>query len=174
MTEHAYDPDFNELLPLLPTVTDLSTRESIQEMRESRENLFGEPEDRDDVLKEDRCVPGPAGAPEVPIRIYRSKQGTSGRRPCVFEIHGGGFMLGNIDMMDPWCQRVAAELDAVVISVEYRLAPEHPFPAGVEDCYAALAWTASESEALGIDPARIAIAGQSAGGGLAAATALIA
>jgi len=174
MTERAYDPDFDELLPLLPTITDLSTRESIQEMRESRENLFGAPEERDDVLKEDRSVPGPEGAPQVPIRIYRTKQGTSGSRPCVFEIHGGGFMLGNIDMMDAWCQRVAAELDAVVVSVEYRLAPEHPFPAGVEDCYAALAWTAAEADALGVDPARIAVAGQSAGGGLAAATALLA
>ena len=174
MTEHAYDPEFLELLPLLPTVTDLSTQESIQEMRESRESLFGEPVSRDDVLSEDRSVPGPAGAPEVPVRIYRKKDGSTGARPCVFEIHGGGFLLGNIEMMDPWCQRVAAEIDAVVISVEYRLAPEHPFPAGVEDCYAALAWTAEQTDALGIDPARIAIAGQSAGGGLAAATALLA
>ena len=81
-------------------------------------------------------------------------------------------MLGNIEMMDPWCQVVAAEIDAVVVSVEYRLAPEHPFPAGVEDCYAALSWTAAEARSLGIDPERIAIAGQSAGGGLAAQIAL--
>ena len=174
MTDHAYDPEFRELLPLLPTLSDLSTLESIQQAREARESLFGEPAARDDVLSEDRQVPGPQGAPTVRVRIYRKKGGAAGPRPCVFEIHGGGFLLGDIEMMDPWCQRVAAELDAVVVSVEYRLAPEHPFPAGVEDCYAALAWTAGQVEALSIDPTRIAIAGQSAGGGLAAATTLLA
>ena len=143
-------------------------------MRKSREDLFGSPADRDDAIKKDRLIAGPAGAPDVPIRIYRKKEGQAGNRPCVFEIHGGGFMLGNIDMMDAWCQQVAAELDTVVVSVEYRLAPEDPFPAGVEDCYAALCWVAKEAAELGIDPARIAIAGQSAGGGLAAATALLA
>jgi acetyl esterase/lipase len=174
MTDYAFDPDFQELLPLLPDISDLSTAESIQEMRKSREDLFGSPADRDDAIKKDRLIAGPAGAPDVPIRIYRKKEGQAGNRPCVFEIHGGGFMLGNIDMMDAWCQQVAAELDTVVVSVEYRLAPEDPFPAGVEDCYAALCWVAKEAAELGIDPARIAIAGQSAGGGLAAATALLA
>jgi acetyl esterase/lipase len=83
-------------------------------------------------------------------------------------------MMGSIEMMDPWCQKVAADLDAIVVSVEYRLAPEHPFPAGIDDCYAALRWTAANAAELGIDPARLAIAGQSAGGGLAAGTALMA
>jgi len=92
----------------------------------------------------------------------------------VFEIHGGGFLFGDIAMMDPWCQAVASELDAVVVSVEYRLAPEHPFPAGVEDCYAALSFCGAHAAELGVDAARLAIAGQSAGGGLAAATALLA
>ena len=174
MTERNYDPEFSGLLSLLPTIADLSSLESIQQMRESRADFYGEPVERDDVLKQDQRVPGPAGAPEVPVRVYRKKLSLGGARPCVLEIHGGGFILGNIEMMDPWCQGVAAELDAVVVSVEYRLAPEHPFPAGVEDCYAALAWTGAQAESLGIDPERIAIAGQSAGGGLAAATALLA
>ena len=90
------------------------------------------------------------------------------------EIHGGGFILGSIEMMDPWCQKIAAEVDAVVVSVEYRLAPEHPYPAGMHDCYAALCWMSDHAEELGIDARRIAIAGQSAGGGLAAGTALFA
>jgi len=174
MTDRNYDPELRDILPLLPTLSDLGSLESIQALRAARQNLFGEPEDRDDVAKEDRRVPGPEDAPEVSVRLYRRKGGDGSPRPAVFEIHGGGFLLGDIDMMDPWCQRVAAELDAVVVSVEYRLAPEHPFPAGVEDCYAALTWTAAEAGALGIDPTRIAVAGQSAGGGLAAATALLA
>ena len=175
MTKRAYDPAFDAILPLLPTVMDLSTVEKVREMRTGRmAALLAAQPDRPDVVKEDRRVPGPAGAPDVPIRIYRPLEGSTGPRGCVFEIHGGGFIMGSIEMMDPWCQRVAAELDAVVVSVEYRLAPEHPFPAGVEDCYAALCWTARNAGPLGFDAARLALAGQSAGGGLAAGTALLA
>ncbi len=175
MSERKYDPAFKDILPVLPTVTDFSTLEMIQEMRGARAELFGSPTpDRDDVEKQDRSIAGPDGAPPVPIRVYRPKAVAKGLRPCVFEIHGGGFMTGSIEMMDPWCQAYAAELDALVVSVEYRLAPEHPFPAGLEDCYAGLQWTAANADDLGIDPARIAVAGQSAGGGLAAATALLA
>src|SRR4029453_3216476 len=117
----------------------------------------------------DHRVPGPKNAPDVPVRVYRPKTPSSAPRPGVFEIHGGGFLMGDIAMMDPWCQRVAAEIDAVVVSVDYRLAPEHPFPAGVEDCYAALVWTATEAKKLGIDPERIRVAGGGGGGGLGAA-----
>ncbi len=175
MSERGYDPEFLPMLPVLPTVTDFSRIEEIRKMRETGlQMLGGRPADREDVAKQDRAVPGPEGAPEVPIRIYRPRAAASGPRPCVFEIHGGGFMMGSIEMMDPWCQSVASGIGAVVVSVEYRLAPEHPFPAGLEDCYAALRWTAEQSAALGIDAARLALAGQSAGGGLAAATALLA
>jgi acetyl esterase len=174
VTKRAYDPEFEPLLPLLPTLSDLSSLAKIQEARTGRLTSFPVPPDRDDVAKEDRRVSGPAGAPDVGIRIYRPRAKASGPRGCVFEIHGGGFLMGSIEMMDPWCQKVAAELDAVVVSVEYRLAPEHPFPAGAEDCYAALCWTAKQASELGVDAARIALAGQSAGGGLAAATALLA
>jgi acetyl esterase/lipase len=175
MSERRYHPDLRPILPLLPTGMDLSSAESIQALRADREALFGAaPPDREDVAKEDRRVPGPHGAPDVPIRVYRPRNGSAAPRPAVFEIHGGGFMLGSIDMMDPWCQRIAAEVDAVVVSVEYRLAPEHPFPAALEDCYAALRFASEEAASLEVDPARIAVAGQSAGGGLAAATALLA
>jgi acetyl esterase/lipase len=174
MTTRAYDPELVPLIPSLPTVQDFSTTAQIQAARDMRALMLPPPPDRTDVSKTDRLVPGPAGAPPVPLRIYVPKAAASAPRGCVVEIHGGGFMLGSVAMMDPWCQKVAAELDAVVVSVEYRLAPEHPFPAGVEDCHAALCWTAKNASELGVDPARIAIAGQSAGGGLAAATALIA
>jgi len=174
MSPYDIDPEFETLLPLLPTHMDFSTLEGVQTLREERALRWPTPPDRDDVVKEDRAVPGRAGDPDVPIRIYRPRREAAGPRACVFEIHGGGFMLGSIAMMDPWCQIVAAEVDAVVVSVEYRLAPEHPFPAGIEDCYAALSWTAKNAAALGVDPGRIAVAGQSAGGGLAAGTALLA
>jgi len=174
MTKRAYDPEFEPILPLLPTTMDLSTVERIQQVRSDRIEMFPPPPDRDDVTKQDREVPGGADAPPVPVRIYRPRGAEAGALPCVFEIHGGGFLMGSIDMMDPWCQSVAAELSAVVVSVEYRLAPEDPFPAGIEDCHAALSWTAESAAELGIDPDRIAIAGQSAGGGLAAGLALLA
>jgi len=174
MSRYAIDPDFEALLPLLPTHMDFSTLEGVRAFRAEGALLGPAPPDRDDVVKEDRLVPGRPGDPDVPVRIYRPKAEAKGPRACVFEIHGGGFMIGNIAMMDPWCQLVAAELDAVVVSVEYRLAPEHPFPAGIEDCYAALCWTSSHAAELGADAERIAVAGQSAGGGLAAGTALLA
>jgi len=176
MGQYDFDPAFRDLLPLLPTLQELDSVEKIQALRNSPERLamFRTIPDRDDVVKEDLRVAGPKNAPDVPVCVYRPKAAASAPRPAVYEIHGGGFIMGNIDMMDAWCQRVAAEIGAVVVSVEYRLAPEHPFPAGVEDCYAGLVWTATEAKKLGIDPERIAIAGQSAGGGLAAATALLA
>ncbi|NED58930.1 alpha/beta hydrolase, partial [Micromonospora aurantiaca] len=86
---------------------------------------------------------------------------------------GGGFALGSVDLYHDDAASTAAEVGAVVVSVEYRLAPEHPFPAGLEDCYAALSWTAAHAGDLGIDPDRLAVGGESAGGGLSAAVALL-
>ena len=175
MADYDYDPEFRDLIPTLPTVQDFSSVEIIQAARNQRmEMAAAQPPDRTDVRKEDRSVPGPEGAPEVPVRLYRPSDAPAGPLPCVVELHGGGFLFGDIEMMDPWCQQVAAQAKALVVAVEYRLAPEHPFPAGIEDCYAALCWTAANASELGIDPERIAIAGQSAGGGLAAGTALMA
>ncbi len=174
MTERNYDPDLIELIPLLPDISELSSVEKVQEVR-SQGFDFGmpAPPQRDDVVREDRAIPGPDGAPEVTVRIHRPKAGGTALRPGVLEIHGGGFMLGDKSMMDPWSDRVAGELGAVVVSTDYRLAPEHPFPAGLEDCYAALCWMAENADELGLDLDRIGIAGQSAGGGLAAACALL-
>jgi len=172
-SEYAYDPDFLEHLPSLPTVQDFSTTEKIQALRDMRDAMLVAPPDRQDVEVVDRTIPGHQRDPDVRVRIYTPKAETSVRRPAILEIHGGGFILGNIEMMDPWCQIIAAEVDAVVLSVEYRLAPEHPFPAGVHDCYAALIWMTEHATQIGIDAKRIAIAGQSAGAGIAAGTALL-
>lgn len=175
MTKYAFDPDFLPFLPQLPTVGDYSTAEKIQAMRAMRlDTAPAPPAQHPDIRREDRTVPAQGSRPAVPLRIYSPKSKASAPRPCIYEIHGGGFMFGTLDMMDGWCDAIAAAVDAVVVSVDYRLAPEHPFPAGIDDCYAGLRWTADNAASLGIDPARIAIAGQSAGGGLAAGLALMA
>jgi acetyl esterase len=122
---------------------------------------------------EEMLLPGPQDAPAVRVRRYRPAH-HDGLLPAMVFIHGGGFVVGSIELNDADCRRIAAEVGAVVLSVEYRLAPEHPFPAGLEDCYAALVWVADHAEELRIDPDRIAVGGESAGGGLAAAVALLA
>jgi len=126
-----------------------------------------------DVAKEDRTVPGPDGDPAITVRIYRPVN-ASGMLPGIFFIHGGGMVLGDIAGEDATASMLCAEIGAVVVSVEYRLAPEHPHPAPVEDCYAGLVWTADNAVALGIDPDRLAIYGGSAGGVLTLGTALLA
>jgi len=125
------------------------------------------------VVSEDRQVPGPEGAPDVPVRIYRPVE-RSPQLPALLWIHGGGYVLGDIEGDDLRARQFAKDLDCVVVSVEYRLAPEHPFPAPIEDCYAALKWLAATAGELGVDRSRIAIGGASAGGGLAAGLALLA
>ena len=117
---------------------------------------------------EDTSIPGPAG--DIPVRIYRPQAG--GVHPVVVFLHGGGFTIGSIASHDPLCQQIAAGVPAVVVSVDYRLAPEHKFPAAVEDCWAAVQWVADHAAELGGDPARVAAAGDSAGGNLAAVCAI--
>jgi acetyl esterase/lipase len=128
------------------------------------------------VAKEDRQVPGPAGAPDITVRVYRPIDRSSGgdALPGIYFIHGGGMVLGDIAGEDPVATTLCDAVGAVVVSVEYRLAPEHPHPAPVEDCYAGLVWTAKNAAELGIDPTRLAIYGGSAGGGLALGTVLLA
>lgn len=121
----------------------------------------------------DRTIPGPQGAPAIRVRLYEPHQ-RQANAPCLVYFHGGGFMAGDLDSEHLRCVRLAAQADCVVVSVDYRLAPEHRFPAAVEDCYAALSWTAASADDLGIDRSRLGVAGVSAGGGLAAAVALMA
>lgn len=111
------------------------------------------------------------GGHRIPVRVYRP-QGRDGGSPLVFFVHGGGMVLGSLDGGDPVAVRLAGELGATVVSVGYRLAPEHPYPAAVDDCVDALAWATAQARRLGADPARLVVFGGSAGGGLALATAL--
>jgi acetyl esterase/lipase len=122
------------------------------------------------VERTEHVVPGD---PRVPVRIHRPAD-AKGELPAVVHIHGGGYVIGSYDMddalLDRWCPRAGI----VGVSVEYRLAPEHPYPAPLDDCYAALRWTHEHAGELGIDPNRIGIGGISAGGGLTAGLALLA
>jgi acetyl esterase/lipase len=118
---------------------------------------------------EDRTVPGPAGA--IPVRVYTPEGEPP--FPVIVYFHGGGWVVGDLDTLaDPWARSLAAETGAVVVSVDYRLAPEHPFPAAVDDCYAATEWIAGHGTEIGVDGGRLAVAGDSAGGNLAAVVAL--
>jgi acetyl esterase len=118
----------------------------------------------------DRTLRGPGG--ELPVRMYRPGAGRP--LPALLYFFGGGWALGSIDTSDVICRALAAETGCLVVTVGYRLAPEHPFPAAVEDCHAALRWVAANAAALGADPARLAVGGDSAGGNLAAAVTLLA
>ncbi|HTF59506.1 MAG TPA: alpha/beta hydrolase [Actinomycetes bacterium] len=116
----------------------------------------------------DRLVPGPAG--ELPVRVYTPEG--SPPFPIVVFFHGGGWVVGTLDTYDPLCRALAAVTPAVVVSVDYRLAPEHRWPAAVEDAYAATEWASRNAAALGGAQHRLAVAGDSAGGNLAAVVAL--
>ena len=120
------------------------------------------------VSVEDRNITGPEGP--LLLRIYTPELATAPPRPLVMHIHGGGWVLGSTRMGDWMCSTVAHAVDAVVVSIEYRLAPRHKFPAAVEDCYAALVWCSEHATTLGADAGRIGIMGESAGGNLAAVT----
>jgi acetyl esterase/lipase len=171
-TSYAFDPELAEFArsAVTPEIVDAATARA---EAEGWMALLAGDVDTSALTIDDRTVPGPAGAPEVPVRVY-APRARSGLGPGVLYIHGGGFFSGSVAAEHPNSTAIARELGVVVVSVEYRLAPEHPFPAPLEDCYAALVWLHEHASDLGVDPARIAVAGSSAGGGLAAGLALLA
>lgn len=117
---------------------------------------------------EDRAVPGPAG--DVPVRVYRAVEGDG--LPLLVWYHGGGWVIGDLDTADVTCRELAARAGCVLVSVDYRLAPEHRFPAAHDDCYAATVWAAAHAAELGADAGKLAVGGDSAGGNLAAVVSL--
>ena len=159
------DPELRPLLDAfeLPTVD----AEGVAAMRSAS---FASPELSDAVTRTDHVVPGD---PPVPVRIHRATDAV-GLLPAIVTIHGGGYVIGSYDMDSPLFDRWCPTLGVVGVSVEYRLAPETPYPGPLDDCYAALRWTHDNASDLGIDKDRIGIYGLSAGGGLAAALALLA
>ncbi len=119
----------------------------------------------------DRTIPGPDG--DVPVRVYRPVEGGD-PLPVVVYFHGGGWVICDLDTHDGTCRALANGVNAVVVSVDYRLAPEHKFPAAAEDAYEVTSWVAAHADELGVEPSRLAVAGDSAGGNLAAVVALMA
>ncbi len=172
------DPELVEVLAALPLdpAGSLGDANMVQMMRSTPDILamMGTTLPTDDrVTVENRDIPGPDGAPEIGVRIYTPKSSGS-PLPGLVYFHGGAFVIGDLYTEEHRCLRLSADGGCVVVSVDYRLAPESPFPAGVEDCYTALGWVAAHARDLGVDGDRIAVGGASAGGALAAAVALMA
>jgi acetyl esterase len=162
-----------ELLAGLEMFQDLDLRpEYLQAIREGAAQMRPPTVIDDSLSVTDEIIVGPDSNP-LPLRIYRPKS-TNEALPVLLWIHGGGYILGSIDDNDDLCMTFVKEAHCVVVSVDYRLAPEYPYPAPIEDCYAALKWIADSAEALNIDSPRIGVAGASAGGGLTAALSLLA
>ncbi|MFY9917489.1 MAG: alpha/beta hydrolase [Mycobacterium sp.] len=154
----------NDTFPDLSTMTAEEARAVLVGRRPPIANL-------DDVASaDDRLIPGPAG--DLRVRIYRP-HGESESRPAVVFAHGGGFVLCDLDSHDGFCRAMSRRTETVVVSVDYRLAPEHRAPAAAEDVFAAWCWVIEHADELGIDPSRVMVAGDSAGGNLAAVTALM-
>ena len=169
VSRHLIDP---ELLPLIEAFSPMEL--SADTLAAFRNMIVPQPELSEagrDVEVSYRSIPGAVGDPPVRVALYRPPA-TNGS--AIVHIHGGGYVGGSPEMTQARQLEMAAALHCLVVSVDYRLAPETPHPGPVEDCYAALAWMARSTSELGIDTTRIAIKGESAGGGLAAALALLA
>ena len=168
-SKHLLDPQLLPSIEAMPIAT--FTADTIESIRSamSQTAVLGDAAAQG-VSREEVYIPT-NGGPDVRCLLYRPLK-SSGTHPGYLHIHGGGYLIGSPEMADTSNIDICAELDALVLSVDYRLAPEHPIPAPLDDCYAALAWLDKNTEELNIDPARIAVGGESAGGGLAAALAL--
>ncbi|MFC3476205.1 alpha/beta hydrolase [Halobacterium litoreum] len=143
---------------------------SVASARRVEDEVFAASDARDVAFVRDLSFAGPAG--DVPVRVYRDDPYPESPAPVVVFYHGGGWTLGTLDSIGGVCRELAARADCVVVSVDYRLAPEHPFPAAHDDADAALQWVVDNADSFGGDPERVAVAGTSAGGNLAASVAL--
>jgi acetyl esterase/lipase len=174
-TRHLVDPALLPILDTLPVVE--LNADTLPYLRRGERDMqaqqAAETPPAPDIDVSERFVPGPAGSPDVRVLVYLPRHAPR-PLPAMLWIHGGGYVLGTADGDDLVAKSTARGVGCAVVSVDYRLAPETPHPGPVEDCYAALTWLHTHAAALEVDPTRIAIAGASAGGGLAAALALLA
>lgn len=172
-SRHLVDPALLALLDLLPSTP--LTSESLATNRARTAAMVASMPVREspNLTVRERYVPGPAGAPDVRIFLYQPAQPAQPTAGILW-LHGGGYVGGNVELEDVRARALAAELGCVLVSVDYRLAPEATFPGPLEDCYAVLSWLYANAAELGVDTGRLAVGGGSAGGGLAAALALLA
>ncbi|MFI6779307.1 MULTISPECIES: alpha/beta hydrolase [Nocardia] len=158
---YAFDPELTGVVAMMPNndLTDLSGAR--KRMKAALTEMFGETDTRG-VTVRDELVAGPDGAPDIPLRVYLPNRQAGAA--AILDVHGGAYTTGDLDTNHVNNLGLARDLGVVVVAVDYRLAPEAPFPAGLDDCYAALCWMAAHTGELGVDPSRIAIRGESAGG----------
>lgn len=177
MSRHLVDPELAAGLGVMPQqMLDADTLLAYRSTLIERVAAIPKPtsEAMRSVRRDDRIIPGAESGPDVRILVYTPGDRGDALLPAILHVHGGGFVSGSADMSDPNSRGYAVDMNCVVVSVDYTLAPETPFPGPVEDCYAALLWLHSAAKELGVDPARIAVAGESAGAGLVAALCLVA
>ena len=170
------DPELRVVLEKLPTDRPLDLNKipaARANMKKMMTAMLASLPAVEGVTSQDEFVPGSQGDPAVRVRVYRPND-RPGELPALLWIHGGGYVMGDIEQDDRLMKQMVKRIDCVTVSVDYRLAPEHPFPAPVEDCYAGLKWLFAHAGELGVKPSRIAIGGASGGGGLAAGLALLA
>lgn len=159
------DPALKELLDAFPFT--FTAEDGVEAAREKMRQLKAPPELLPEMRIEERTV-GYGDISDIPVRIYWPPVDQHADLPVVVFYHGGGWSIGDLDTHDPVARAHAVGAEAIVVSVDYRLAPEHPFPQGIEDSWAALQWVGEHAAELGGDPARIAVAGDSAGGNISA------
>ena len=173
-TRHLVDPEIAPMLDMFPNLS--PTAESLPQNRAFLNEMLSQANAAapafPDIDVSERHIPGPQGAPDVRVLVYLPKN-TSTATPALLWIHGGGYVMGNPDMVDLQVKNIVATTGCAAVSVDYRLAPETPHPGPVEDCYAALKWLYVNASDLNVDTTRIAIGGDSAGGGLTAALGLL-
>jgi acetyl esterase/lipase len=170
------DPELRVMVEKLPTDRPLDLNQ-IAKARVKMNKMVGALLESlpavDGVTSQDQFAPGRQGDPAVRVRVYRPNEQPN-KLPALYWIHGGGYVMGNIEQDDRLMKQLVKRIGCVAVSVDYRLAPENPFPAPVEDCYSGLKWLFAHAGELGVDPSRIAIGGASGGGGLCAGLALMA
>lgn len=172
-TYHLVDPELQTLLSQLehPAIT----ADQLPELRAQRQSAALENAGRDDglpLIMSEQVIRGADGVPAVRVKVITPRSASAGRMG-ILHIHGGGFLLGSPEQSLPLTRATASRQDCVIVSVDYRLAPETPFPGPLEDCYAALVWMMQHAGELGIDPRHIGVMGDSAGAGLAAGLTLL-
>ncbi|MFA7554963.1 MAG: alpha/beta hydrolase [Spongiibacteraceae bacterium] len=171
---YKYDSELSDFVGMMPD-TDLNNPEAARATMRELAATVNTQVDASHLAISSHTIRSADDSADIPVRLYRQATASSSEpKPAILFIHAGGFVIGDLDTEHSVCTAIATALDVVIASVDYRLAPEYPYPAAIDDCYSGLQWLKDKAATLGIDTTRIAIMGQSAGGGLAASLALMA